>query len=166
MNRVHCGSDAVAQRPEVTARGYRRFRCQDCGRQFNGRSGGVLNRTSLLSEILLLRGTEVSHQAVRDEETKLLPVMGEERRERRYGKRCSLGAVWYMDEIYLKGRGKWAYLYRPVDLLRCRVVTTSPFLPPPVTPVLPKPPGLRSASRKPPEKYSAHHPTRPERHRC
>ena len=27
------------------AHGYRRFRCRDCGRQFNERSGGVLNRT-------------------------------------------------------------------------------------------------------------------------
>ncbi|WP_434082871.1 IS1/IS1595 family N-terminal zinc-binding domain-containing protein [Acidisoma cladoniae] len=25
---------------EVTARGYRRYRCRDCGRQFNERSGG------------------------------------------------------------------------------------------------------------------------------
>jgi Transposase IS116/IS110/IS902 family len=71
----------------VTARGYRRFRCRDCGRQFNERSGGVLNRTCLpsdivafvvfcrlryrltlrdLSEILLLRGIEVSHETIRD----------------------------------------------------------------------------------------------------
>ncbi len=59
----------------------------DCGRQFNERSGGVLNRSSLpsdvaafvvfcrlrsrlmlrdLSEILILRGIEVSHEAVPD----------------------------------------------------------------------------------------------------
>jgi putative transposase len=58
---------------------------------------GVLNRTSLpsdiiafvvfyrlryrmalrdMSEILLLRGIGVSHEAVRDWETKLLPIMG------------------------------------------------------------------------------------------
>ena len=41
-----CGSGVVTERPEVTAQGYRRFRCRDCGRQFNERSGGVLNRTS------------------------------------------------------------------------------------------------------------------------
>jgi hypothetical protein len=83
MNCVGCGAIAVTERPEVTARGYRRFRCRDCGRQFNERSGGVLNRTCLpsdivafvafgrlryrltlrdLSEILLLRGIEVSHE--------------------------------------------------------------------------------------------------------
>ena len=96
------GSDAVTERLEVTARGYRRFRCRTCGRQFNERSAGVLNRTCLpsdviafvvfcrlryrltlrdLSEILALRGVEVSHEAVRDWETKLLSVMGDELRD-------------------------------------------------------------------------------------
>ncbi|HTH99387.1 MAG TPA: hypothetical protein VL752_00460, partial [Acidisoma sp.] len=74
-----------------------RFRCRDCGRQFNKRSGGVLNRMSFpsdiinfvgfrrlryrltlrdLSEMLLLRGFIVSHEAVRDWATKLLPLLG------------------------------------------------------------------------------------------
>ena len=103
MNCVCCGSVAVTERPEVTACGYRRFRCRTCGRQFNERSGGVLNRTCLpsdiiafvvfcrrhfrltlrdLSEIMALRGIEVSHEAVRDWEAKLLPVMGDELRKR------------------------------------------------------------------------------------
>ena len=72
-------------RPEVKARGYRRFRCRTFERQFNERSGGALNRTCLpsdivalvmfcrllyrltlrdLSEILALRGIEVSYAAV------------------------------------------------------------------------------------------------------
>jgi putative transposase len=34
----------VTERPERTAQGYRRFRCRDCGKQYNERSAGVLNR--------------------------------------------------------------------------------------------------------------------------
>jgi putative transposase len=42
----------VTERREVTAQGYRRFRCRDCGRQFNERSRGMLNWTSLPSDII------------------------------------------------------------------------------------------------------------------
>ncbi len=45
MDCVCCGSAAVTERSERTAQGYRRFRCRDCGKQFNERSGGQLNRT-------------------------------------------------------------------------------------------------------------------------
>ena len=136
MNCVCCGSAAVTERPEVTARGYRRFRCRDCGRQFNERSGGVLNRTCLpsdiiafvvfcrlryrltlrdLSEMMALRGIEVSHEAVREWETKLLPIMGDALRRRRHGTRRGPGASWFVDETYLKVRGCWTYLYRAID---------------------------------------------------
>ena len=36
----------MTERPEVRARGYRRFRYSDCGKQFNERSDGVLRWTS------------------------------------------------------------------------------------------------------------------------
>ena len=68
-----------------------------------------------LSEILLLRCIEVSYEAVRDWETKLLPIMGEELRKRRHGRRRGPGASWYVAETYLKVRGKWAYPYRAID---------------------------------------------------
>ena len=48
MNCVCCGSTAVTERREVTARGD----CRACGRQFNERSGGVLNRTCLPSDVI------------------------------------------------------------------------------------------------------------------
>ena len=63
-----------------------------------------------LSKILLMRGIEVSHETVRDWETKLLPIMDAELCKRRHGKRRGPGASWYVDETYLKVRGKWAYL--------------------------------------------------------
>ncbi|HWX30023.1 MAG TPA: hypothetical protein VNZ53_21625 [Steroidobacteraceae bacterium] len=43
---------AVTERPDLTAQGYRRFRCRDCSEQFNGRSDGVLNRASLPSDLI------------------------------------------------------------------------------------------------------------------
>ena len=41
---IECDALEVSERPERTARGYRRFRCRVCGKQFNERSGGILNR--------------------------------------------------------------------------------------------------------------------------
>ncbi|MCW2242423.1 hypothetical protein [Azospirillum canadense] len=86
MRCPHCSSTATAERSDRAAHGYRRFRCRGCGRQFNERTGSVLNRLlptdvaflsvlwrlrlklSLrdLAEILLLRGLVVSHEAGRD----------------------------------------------------------------------------------------------------
>ena len=51
MDCTGCGSTAVTERPDLTAQGYHRFRCRDCGKQFNERSG-VLNRASLPSDII------------------------------------------------------------------------------------------------------------------
>ena len=54
MDCVACGSAAVTERSERTARGYRRFRCRDCGKQYNERSGGLLNYTQYPSDLIAL----------------------------------------------------------------------------------------------------------------
>ena len=116
MECVGCGSAAVSERSERTAQGYRRFRCRACGKQFNERSGGSLNRTQYpsdvialvvlwrlryklslrdLSEMFLVRGIVFSHEAVRNRETKLTSVLAESLRRRRRGKVCR---SWYVDE--------------------------------------------------------------------
>src|SRR5215213_1874794 len=54
MRCLECGSEAVTERPERTAQGYRRFRCRTCGKQFNERSGTLLNRAQYPSEVIAL----------------------------------------------------------------------------------------------------------------
>ena len=133
MECIGCGSAAVSERSECTAQGYRRFRCRTCGKQFNERSAGSLNRTQYpsdvialvvlwrlryklalrdLPEMFLIRGIVFSHEAVRDWETKLTPALTESLRRRRRGK---AGCSWYVDETYIKVHGQWRYLYRAID---------------------------------------------------
>jgi putative transposase len=133
MQCVACGSSAVSERSEHTIQGYRRFRCRVCGKQFNERSDGLLNRTRYpsdvivlvvlwrlcyklslrdLTEMFLVRGIVFSHEAVRDWEAKLTPVLAEALRRRRRGK---VGRSWYVDETYVKVQRRWCYLYRAVD---------------------------------------------------
>ena len=54
MDCVACGSAAVTERPECTARGYRRFRCRGCGQQSNERTGTALNRAHYPADVIAL----------------------------------------------------------------------------------------------------------------
>jgi putative transposase len=54
MECVACRGTAISERPEGTAQGYRRFRCRDCGKQFNERTGGPLNRAQYPSDVIAL----------------------------------------------------------------------------------------------------------------
>src|ERR1700689_3441373 len=117
MRCIGCGSTAVSERSERTAQGYRRFRCRACGKQFNERSDGVLNRTQYPSDIIalvvlwrlryklalrdlpemfLIRGIVFSHEAVRDWEAKITQALAENLRRRRRGK---AGRSWYVDGV-------------------------------------------------------------------
>ena len=87
MNCAHCGSAGTRERRGLTALGYRRFHCRDCGRRFNERTGTPYNwleyptdivllvvlwrlryKLSLrdLAEMFLERGFVFTHEAVRD----------------------------------------------------------------------------------------------------
>jgi putative transposase len=65
-----------------------------------------------LAEMFLLRGFQFTHEAVRDWEARFAPLLAEQLRRRRKGK---IGSRWYVDETYLKVKGKWSYLYRAID---------------------------------------------------
>src|SRR5690349_19289756 len=133
MRCIGCSSAAVTERPERTSQGYRRFHCRQCGKQFNERSGTVLNRAQYPSDVIALvvlwrlryklslrnlyemfamRGIVFSHEAVREWEAKLTPALAEGLRRRRRGK---MGRSWYVDETYIKVQGRWCYLYRAID---------------------------------------------------
>ena len=92
MECVACSGAAISDRPHCTAQGYRRFRCRDCGKQLNERTGGSLNCAQYPSDVIALvvfwrlryklslrdllemflhRGIEFTYEAVRDWEAKL-----------------------------------------------------------------------------------------------
>ena len=54
MRCIGCGSEAVTERLERTAQGYQRYRCRPCGKEYNERSAGVLNRTQYPSDVIAL----------------------------------------------------------------------------------------------------------------
>ena len=115
-----CGSAAISERPERTTQGYRRYRCGNCGKQFNERSVGLLNRVQYpsdvialvvlwrlryklslrdLAEMFLTRGFIFSYEAVLDWEAKLTPAHAENLRRRR---KARIGPSWYVDETYIR----------------------------------------------------------------
>ena len=62
--------------------------------------------------MFLQRGIIVSHEAVREWESKFAPLLSEALRKRRYRQ---VGNSWYVDETYIRVQGQWQYLYRAVD---------------------------------------------------
>src|SRR3954454_17306219 len=105
MNCPHCQSSSTAEQEGRTVHGFRRFRCRECGRRYDERTGTVLNRVQVLTDIVflvvfwrlryklslrdlaemfLIRGLVFTHEAVRDWE--LAPLLAEGLRKRRAGK--------------------------------------------------------------------------------
>ena len=98
MDCPHCQSSSTTEREGRTVHGFRRFRCRGCGRRFNERTGTALNRVQVptdivflvvfwrlryklslrdLAEMFLIRGFVFTHEAVRDWEAKLAPLLAD-----------------------------------------------------------------------------------------
>jgi putative transposase len=133
MDCPHCASSPTTLLVKKTSLGYKVFLCKNCHRTFNERSATLFNyieyptdivllvvlwrlryKLSLrdLAEMFLSRGFEFTHEAVRDWEERFAPLITEQLRARRRGK---AGRSWYVDETYVRVKGKWCYLYRAID---------------------------------------------------
>ena len=133
MNCPHCQSENTRQSKKRTSLGYPVFTCHDCDRTFNERTGTAFNylqfptdivllvvvwrlryKLSLrdLTEMFLIRGYEFTHEAVREWEERFAPLVSSQLAAKRRGQ---VGKSWYVDETYVKVRGRWQYLYRAID---------------------------------------------------
>ena len=124
MNCPHCQASQPRKLDKTTDLAYAVFRCRQCKRKFNERTGSPFNNLEFptdivfrvvlcrlryklslrdLAEMFLLRGFEFTHEAVREWEERFAPLLTTHLRCERKGK---VGRRWYVDETYLKVQGK------------------------------------------------------------
>lgn len=133
MNCPHCNSTRTTQLQRTTDLGYAMFRCKECCRTFNERTGTPFNFIEVptdivfqvllcrfryklsfrdIAEFFLLRGFKFTHETVRDWEERFTPIFTQQLRAKRKGK---VGKIWFVDETYIRVKGRWCYLYRGID---------------------------------------------------
>ena len=66
--------------------------------------------------MFLVRGLVFSYEAVRGWEAKLTPILSDELRQRRGRRR--LTPSWYVDETYIKARGRWCRIKGRIRCMR------------------------------------------------
>ena len=122
----HCQSRQTRTLDQRTDLGYAMFRCSDCQRRSNERTGTPFNylefptdivfevvlcrlryKLSLrnLAEMFLLRGFEFTHEAAREWEERFAPLLAEQLRRKRKGR---AGRRWYVDETFDFGTLIWS----------------------------------------------------------
>ena len=114
----YCHSNRISRLQRITNLGYAMFRCRNCARTFNERTGTQFNfvevptdiifqvlmcrlryKMSLrdVAEFFLLRGFEFTHEKVRDWEERFAPIFIEQLRNKR---RARVNGNWFVDETY------------------------------------------------------------------
>ena len=132
MNCPNCKSDTFNKKGQ-TSLGYHSFQCKRCSLKYNERTGTHYNfltyptdiviqavrwyiryRLSYanLSEILSERGFKITDETLRLWVKRLAPEVTNALRKWRKG---NCGKSWYIDETYIKIKGKWRYVYRAID---------------------------------------------------
>lgn len=133
MNCPHCQSSQTIPLSRTTNLGYRVLGCRHCQRSFNERTGTPLNFIEVptdivfqvllcrlryklsirdVAEFFLMRGLAFTHETVRDWEERFAPLLAQKLRAKRKGK---VSPVWYLDETYIRVKGRWCYLHRAMD---------------------------------------------------
>jgi len=133
MNCPHCSSKSTRMLNQKTILGYNQYRCCDCSKQFNERTGTKLNNIEYPTEVVMMavhyyyrfkvslddvvelmamRNISLSHQTVHNWMQTFGVELGLKCRKRRKGK-C--GTKWHADATYVRIKGDWYYLYRAID---------------------------------------------------
>ncbi len=128
-----CGSEQTKSMNQKTGLGYMQYRCARFSKQFNERTGTLLNfiecptevvmmavhyyyrfKVSLddVVELMMMRGFYLSHQTVHNWTQRFGVELGLKLRARR---RDTSGKKWHVDATYVKVEGRWCYLYRAID---------------------------------------------------
>jgi len=133
MDCPHCASKHTQRMNQKTVLGYLQYRCGDCQRQYNERTGTALNYIEYPTEIVMIvvhyyyrfkvslddvvelmamRGICLSHQTIHNWIQTFGVELGLRCRSRHQGK---AGNKWHADATYVRIQGRWCYLYRAID---------------------------------------------------
>ena len=133
MDCPYCQSKVTKEIKKKTVLGYDQYRCYDCGKQYNERTGTKFNfieyRTEVVMlavhyyyrfkvslddvvELMVMRGFHLCHQTVHNWVQVFGVELGLKLRTRRKG---TAGKKWHIDATYIKVEGDWCYFYRAID---------------------------------------------------
>jgi len=133
MNCPHCKASNNYLCKNKTHLGYKQYRCHNCNKQYNERTGTKFNfieyptevvmmtihyyyrfKVSLddVVQLMVMRGFNLSHQTVHNWAQTFGVELSMKLRINRKGKS---GKKWHVDPTYIKIKGRWCYFYRAID---------------------------------------------------